>query len=110
MATNVADEIRTAEEKARDILKDARSEAATILSGAKADAERRIKETKQQCHKSFVKQLREIEGEAEAKATDTVQSGKEESEAFLKQAQPNVDGVSRWIAEEVMTRYGRESN
>ena len=68
MTVNVADEIRSAEEKAREILKEARAEAARVIAEAKAEAERKVKETKQQSHREFVQQHREIEAEAETKA------------------------------------------
>ncbi|NCC61709.1 MAG: cell envelope biogenesis protein TolA [Verrucomicrobiae bacterium] len=106
MSSNVADEIRSAEEEARQILSTAKAEAAKVLAEARATAEKTIQEAKQHSHRKMIEEVQRLEADAELKATEMIDKGKQNARAFVESHQARVEAVSVWIGDEVVKRYG----
>ncbi len=106
LAQNMADEIRTREAEAKNIVAEAKSEAARVLATARTAAEQSIKEAKQKSHRSFRDQVIKAEQEAEATAEKTVESGRKETEQFYADNKSRTTEVIDWLTKEVMSSYG----
>jgi vacuolar-type H+-ATPase subunit H len=106
MSSNVADEIRLAEEEARQIVADAKSEAAKIIAESRAASEKALQEAKQKAHRRTIEEVQRLEAEAEAKAEEMLSEGRKEAASFVDSHQARVKTVSAWIGDEVMKRYG----
>jgi vacuolar-type H+-ATPase subunit H len=102
----MADEIRTKEAGAREIVVQAKSEAARIVAGARTAAEQSVKEARQKSHRYFRDQVKAAEAEAEAKAASAVASGRDETEAFYNGNKSRTASVTDWLIKEVMSTYG----
>lgn len=106
MVQNVADEIRTKEAAARELVLDARKEAAKIAASARTAAEQSVKEARQKSHRFFRERVRAAEVEAEESAVKKVEEGRRAAEAFYDGKKGQVIPVSDWLVKEVMSAYG----
>ncbi len=106
MAQNMADEIRGKEAEAKNIVTQAKSEAARILATARTTGEQSIKEAKQKSHRTFRDQVTKAEQEAEIVAERTVESGRGEAEQFYADYKSRTTEVIDWLTKEVMSSYG----
>jgi vacuolar-type H+-ATPase subunit H len=102
----MADEIRTKEAAAKEIIVSAKAEGARILASARTSAEQATKEARQKSHRYFRDQVKEAEIEAEAEAVKTVDAGRAEAERFYSSKKPLTVGVADWLVKEVMSTYG----
>jgi len=107
MAANLIDEIKLVEEKAAKSVQDAKANAAKKLNKALADAENVLKEAKHSATKQFREKIQAAERTADAKAKGIVSERETGAKAFYTKHKEKIAGVSSWIAEEVMVRYGR---
>ena len=85
MAENLAQEIRDQETFAKNIITNAKSEAAKMLASAQTDAEQSIKTTKQQCHRQWRESVANAEREAEARAKDILIMARKRQRPFMNQ-------------------------
>ena len=106
MAENLAQEIRDQETFAKNIITNAKSEAAKMLASAQTDAEQSIKTTKQQCHRQWRESVANAEKEAEAKAKEILLKGEEEAKSFYSSKKANAEEVANWLVREVTATYG----
>ena len=106
MVQDIAEEIRTVEENARQTVQNARIEGARLIAAAQNEMDIRLKETKQKTTRFFKENVEKFETAAEEKAREIVHQGKEDANAFASGVEKRVKDVAQWIAEEVMTRYG----
>lgn len=105
MAQNIAEELQQAEEKARLLLHDAKSDMLRDVASARLQAEELIKKARQETHRQFREQIRKTEEEADALAADVLSKGQRDAEEFVGKHQDRIHPVAEWIAEEVMARY-----
>lgn len=106
MSDNIAQEIREQEAMAKDIVSEAKAEAARIVAAAQSDAEQCVKSTKQRCHRQWRERVAEAEKEAEAKALEMVKQGEIDANAFYESKKKDTDEVADWLVREVMASYG----
>lgn len=106
MAQNMADEIRAKEEDAKEIVANAKSEAARIVASARTVAEQSIKEAKQKSHRFFREQVKQAEGAADEVAVKTVATGQSETDEFYTSNRSKTSSVADWLVKEVMSTYG----
>ena len=106
MAETLAQEIRDQETFAKNIITNAKSEAAKMLASAQTDAEQSIKTTKQQCHRQWRESVANAEREAEARAKDILINGEKEAKTFYESKKGSVDEVANWLVREVTATYG----
>lgn len=107
MATNLTDEIRDLEARAKQVVEDAQAEAARLVNEARDLAARKIKETRQSLYRSYREKTEALERNAEALASKILDDGKNEAQAFVREHESRIDEGARWVAEEVKKRYGR---
>ena len=106
LSETLADEVRTREASAREIVAQAKTEGARLVASARTTGEQAIKEARQKSHRYFRDEVRRAEGEAEASAVKIVDTGREETERFYSDKKPRVAEVADWLAKEVMSAYG----
>ena len=106
MAENLAQEIRDQETAAKNIISEAKAEAARLLAAARIDAEQSVKNTRQQCHRQWRERVAEAEREAEAKANEITAKGEAEAKVFYENNKDKTDKVADWLVGEVMAAYG----
>ena len=106
MAQNMADEIRAKEAGAKEIVVNAKGEAARVLASARTIAEQSVKEAKQKSHRYFREQVKKAESEADAVAVQTVETGKRATEEFYQSNKSKIANVTDWLVKEVMSTYG----
>ena len=102
----MADEIRSKEKEAKEIVASAKSEASQIMAAARTTAEQAVKEAKQKSHRYFREQVKIAEGEADAEAVKTVDAGQREADTFYKSNTSRTGKVTDWLIKEVMSAYG----
>jgi V/A-type H+-transporting ATPase subunit G/H len=102
----MADEIRTKEAGAREIVARAKTEAARIVAAARTNAEQSVKEARQKSHRYFRDQVKAAEAEAEAGAVKSVEAGRRETEEFYEGNKFKVSSAAEWLTKEVMSTYG----
>jgi V/A-type H+-transporting ATPase subunit G/H len=102
----MADEIRTKEADAREIVARAKTEAARIAAAARTNAEQSVKEARQKSHRYFRDQVKIAESEAETAAVKSIETGRRETEEFYEGNKSRVSGVAEWLIKEVMSTYG----
>jgi vacuolar-type H+-ATPase subunit H len=107
MAANLIDEIKAAEEKAANSIREAEANAAKRLNQAAASAENSVKEAKQAAAKQFRENIQTAEKRAEEKARGIVSARETASSTFYTQNKEKVSKAAAWITEEVTARYGR---
>ena len=107
MSTNLTEEIRNVEAAAAKTLQDAKAEAQELVNGAKASTALRLKEAKQAQFRDFRARLAKIEAESAEEAAKLVEQGKAEAKQFVADHEGVVTETARWLAEEVVSRYGR---
>lgn len=107
MATNLTEEIRMLEDRAKKTLEDAKAQAGEAVSRARDEAERKVKEGRQALYRQFREKTEELERLAAEKAKALVEEGKSKADAFLKDHEGRLAEASKWVAEEVKSRYGR---
>lgn len=106
MAQNMADEIRSKETEAKEIVSATKTEAANLLASARTLAEQSVKEARQKSHRNFRDQVKSAESEAEAIAVESVENGRRDAEEFYGSKKSAVDGIANWLVKEVMSTYG----
>lgn len=106
MSTNLTDEIRAVEAAAQKKVADATAEAAALVSAARDEMARLVKETRQQQYREYREQLDALEQQASREAAEKVEAGRKAAADFVKRHQDVLAGTSQWVAEEVMSRYG----
>jgi V/A-type H+-transporting ATPase subunit G/H len=102
----MADEIREKEADAKEFIASAKRDAAKILASARTAAELSIKEARQKSHRNFREQVKQAEAEAEAKAVETVASGRRAADEFYNGSKNKVAEAADWLVKEVMSTYG----
>ncbi|MDR2174360.1 MAG: cell envelope biogenesis protein TolA [Synergistaceae bacterium] len=107
MAANLVDEIKAAEEKSANSVREAGANAAKRLNQAVANAENSVKEARQSAAKQFRENIQTAEKKAEEKARGIVSAREAASKTFYTQNKEKVSKAAAWITEEVMARYGR---
>ncbi|MDR1740394.1 MAG: cell envelope biogenesis protein TolA [Synergistaceae bacterium] len=108
MAENLVDEIKAAEEKAARSVQDAGADVARRLAKAEADAENAVKEARQAAARQFRESVQAAEHEAETKASTIVAERRSAAEGFYSRHKDKTAKAAAWIAEEVISRYGRD--
>jgi len=103
--SNVATEIKKAEEEAKVLVQDARSEARKIVASAKNQAEEMEKTARQEARMHYRKSIQQAEIQAEDAAKKILEKGQKEAKVFVSENASRVGAVANWIAEEVMARY-----
>lgn len=107
MSTNLTDEIRNLENESERRIADAKAQAASLVSKASEEALARVKEAKQEQFRAFKARLTQVETEAAKKAADEVAQGDKEAKEFVEAHQTAVQKMAQWVADEVVSRYGR---
>lgn len=107
MSTNLTEEIRKVEAAAAKTVSDAKSQAQELVSGTRASAALKLKEAKQSHFRDFRARIAAIEAESADEAAKLVEQGKAEAEKFVADHEGLVAETARWLAEEVVSRYGR---
>ena len=107
MSTNLTEEIRSVEAAAAQKVADARAQAQELVAQTRAAAAARVKEAKQSQFRDYRKRLGEVEAEAEKASALTVEQGKAGAEGFIRDHEEAVKKTAQWLAEEVVSRYGR---
>jgi vacuolar-type H+-ATPase subunit H len=103
----MADEIRSKEAAANEIIAAAKAESARLLAAARTAGEQAVKEAKQKSHRFFRDETRKAEAAAEEEAVKTVESGNKETELFYGENKSRTAEVAGWLVKEVMSTYGR---
>lgn len=106
LTANLAEEIRAREAEAKEIISNARAEAAKMTAVARTEAEQSVKATKQQCHREWRERVAAAEKEAEAKALVLTDKGKADAKAFYEDNKKKAANIAEWLASEVMAAYG----
>lgn len=107
MSTNLTDEIRSVEAAAAKKVADAKSEALDLVNGARNAAALRVKESKQAQFREYRQRISQVEAEAAETSAKTVEQGKAEAKQFVEAHSEAVKKTAQWLAEEVVSRYGR---
>ena len=107
MSTNLTEEIRSVEAAAAQKVADARAQAQDLVAQTRAAAAARVKEAKQSQFRDYRKRLGEVEAEAQKASALTVEQGKAGAEEFVREHEEAVKKTAQWLAEEVVSRYGR---
>lgn len=110
MAENLAREIRDQEDLAKNIIAEAKAEAAKMIASAQAEAEQTVKNTKQQCHRQWRESVASAEKEAEVKAEEIIKKGETEAKNFYDSKKSSADDVASWLVREVVAAYGSCQN
>ena len=107
MSTNLTDEIRGVEAAAAKKVADAKAEALDLVTKTRNSAALRVKEAKQAQFRDYRKRISQVEAEAEKKSAETGDQGKVEAAKFVEDHGGAVKKTAQWLAEEVVSRYGR---
>lgn len=107
MSTNLTEEIRSVEAAAAQQVADARAQAQDIVAKARAAASAKVKEAKQSQFRDYRRAIREVEAEAEKTSAATVEKGRTDALEFVQARGEAVKKTAQWLAEEVVSRYGR---
>ena len=106
LADNLAQEIREQEALAKNVVADAKAEAAKMIAAAQSEAEQSVKSTKQRCHRQWRERVAAAEKEAEAKALEITKKGEDEANSFYESKKKDTDETADWLVREVMASYG----
>lgn len=107
MSTNLTDEIRSVEAAAAQKVADAKAEAQDLVNRTRSSAALRVKEAKQAHFREYRSRLAQVEAEAAEAAAQTVEQGRAEAQQFIASHEDAVKKTSQWLAEEVVSQYGR---
>lgn len=107
MSTNLTDEIRAVEAAAAQTVSDAKAEAMDLVAKTRNAAMLRVKEGKQADFRGYRKRISLVEAEAEKKSAKVVEEGSAAAAEFIKAHEAAVKKTAQWLAEEVVSRYGR---
>ncbi|MGI6075824.1 MAG: cell envelope biogenesis protein TolA [Pyramidobacter sp.] len=107
MSTNLTNEIRGVEAAAAQKVADAKAEALDLVTKTRNSAALRVKEAKQAQFREYHQRIGQIEAEAAKKSAETVDLGKVEAARFVEEHGEAVKKTAQWLAEEVVSRYGR---
>ena len=107
MATNLTDEIRALVEAAAQRVSDAEAQAASCVVRARDEAAKKVKESRQSLYREYRNKVEKLEKEAADQAAGLVDQGKKKAAEFVKAHEGLLAKTSKWVAEEVMSRYGR---
>jgi vacuolar-type H+-ATPase subunit H len=107
MAVNLVDEIKAAEEKSAESVREAGANAAKRLNQAVTNAENSVKEARQSAARQFRENVQAAEKKAEEKARGILSARETASRTFYTQNKGKASKAAAWITEEVMARYGR---
>lgn len=106
LAENLAKEIREQEDMAKSIITGAKARAAEIAANAQNEAERSMKNIRQQCHRELRESIANAEKEAEVKAAEILQKGQSDAKLFYEQKKDSAENVANWLVREVISTYG----
>ena len=106
LAENLAQEIRDQEDIAKNMISEAKAEAARLVASARAEAEQSVKSTRQRCHRPWRERVAAAEKEAEAKAAEMTAKGEADAKAFYESKKNETAKVADWLVSEVMAAYG----
>lgn len=107
MSSNLTDEIRGVEAAAAQKVADAKAQALDLVNKTKNSAALRVKEAKQTQFREYRQRLSQVEAEVAKASAATVAQGKADAEQFVKAHEEAVKKTAQWLAEEVVSRYGR---
>ena len=107
MSTNLTDEIRSVEAAAAQKVADAKAEAQDLVIRTRNSAALRVKEAKQAHFREYRSRLAQVEAEAAETAAQAVEQGKTEARQFVESHEDAVKKTAQWLAEEVVSQYGR---
>ncbi len=107
MSTNLTEEIRSVEAAAAQKVADARAEAQAIVARARGAAALRVKDAKQSQFREYRRRIGEVEADAAKESERVVEQGRAEALKFVQSHGEVVKKTARWLAEEVVSRYGR---
>ena len=107
MSTSLTEEIRGVEAEAAKKVADAKAEASDLVAKTCDAAALRVKEAKQAQFRKYRERLSQVEAEAGKKSAKAVADGEVEAEKFVEAHKGAVKKTTKWLAEEVVSRYGR---
>ncbi len=107
MALNLAEEIKAVEADSKKRIADAKVEAVRLQNSAANEAEQKLKNAKQNAFKKYRECVSKVEREADERAQNIVEAGRENAAAFSADHKGRITQTATWIAEEVIARYGR---
>jgi len=107
MSTNLTEEIRGVEAAAAQKVADARAQAQELVTKTRSAVALKVKEAKQSQFRDYRRRITDVEAEAEKLSAQTVERGKKEAAEFVKLHEEAVGKTAQWLAEEVVSRYGR---
>ncbi len=107
MSTNLTEEIRGVEAAAAGKIADAKAEALDLVTKTRSAAMLRVKEAKQAHFREYRARLSQVEAEAAKSSAQTVEQGKAEAAEYVQIHGEAVKKTVKWLAEEVVSRYGR---
>ena len=107
MSTNLTEEIRSVEAAAAQKVADARTEAQDLVARTRSEGALRVKEAKQAQFRDYRTRISEVEAEAEKASAATVEQGRSSALEFVRAHGEAVKKTAQWLAEEVVSRYGR---
>ena len=107
MSTNLTDEIRSIEAAAAKTVADAKAQALDLVAKSRDAAAARVKEARQSQFRDYRTRLGIKETEAAQNAAKTVAEGKAAASQFVEAHAAAVEKTAQWLAEEVVSRYGR---
>ena len=107
MSTNLTEEIRNVEAAAAELPAKAKAEAQDLVAKTRSATATRVKEAKQSQFRDYRRRLGEVEAEAEKTSAQTVEQGKADASKFVREHEEAVKKTAQWLAEEVVSRYGR---
>lgn len=107
MSTNLTDEIRGIEAAAAKTVADAKAQALDLVAKTRESAAARVKEAKQANFRDYRNRIGQVEAEAAKEAAKTVEEGKAAASQFVEEHAAAVKKTAQWLAEEVVSRYGR---
>ncbi len=107
MSTNLTEEIRSVEAAAAKKVADARTEAQAIVAKARAAAALRVKDAKQSQFREYRRRVGEVEAEAAKESERAVEQGRADALKFVQAHGKALKKTAQWLAEEVVSRYGR---
>lgn len=107
MSTNLTEEIRSVEAAAAQTIADARAQAQDLVAKTRSTVALRVKEAKQSQFRDYRRRIGEVEAEAESVSAQSVEQGRVQAAEFVKAHEDVVTKTGQWLAEEVVSRYGR---
>lgn len=104
--TDIAQELRQAEETAKKLVEDAKVKANSILEEARAKADEILKDAKAKARNHYREIVQKAQAKAEERARTLIEEGKKRISSQRNDYAAKVDKVAALVVEEVMKRYG----